>query len=242
MTNESPSTTSNAARRRAVWPRIRQLSGLALLFFLGLHLVNVAAAAVDPGLFDVLLLVFKGLYRPDPIVEGMVVGLPFAVHLVASLVVALERWRDPEPAAPVMHAVRTSGTLLLLLVGLHVLVARVMPGSAGYSDTGAYESFGFENWPGLFIPYYATLAAVAVVHVAAGSAVALRQLGILDGTQARFQATVSTWVVILAVGVFLGLARLVYGASSADPTFYPAYKVLYDRCLPLMRARNPRER
>lgn len=220
--------------------RLQLFSGLASGFFLLLHGLNVAALVVDPAAFDQALFTFRQLYRPGEFGEALLVWTPLTLHLLASLGVAYERRGVSERQS--RRWLRGSGTLLLVLLGAHVLVMRVLPSLEGYSASASYLAFAVESWPWALIPYYLTLALAGAFHAGMGAAVALGELGPLGGSERQRTVAGLAWTVMVAIALFLGLGRVALDAPNMDPTYYSSYQRLYEHYLPFMHARNPRVR
>lgn len=226
----------------SLFRRLQLYSGLATGLFLLLHVLNVAALVVDPGAFDQALFVLRQLYRPSELVEALLVWTPLSLHLLSSLAIAVEARRSGARSPSSMRLVRLSGTLLLALLGFHVLVMRILPALEGYSASASYLAFAVENWPWAVIPYYLLLAGAGAFHAGMGAAVALGELGVLGAGDRPRLAAGATWSVLLATALLLGTARVVLEAPNMDPSFYASYQRLYARHLPFLHARNPRVR
>lgn len=225
----------------SLFRRLQLISGLACGFFLLLHGLTVAALIVDPGAFDQALFVLRQLYRPTELAEALLVWTPLTLHLLATLAVAFERRQAREVPTASVRWLRRSGTLLLVLLGAHVLVARILPALDGYSASAAYVAFAVENW-GWVLPYYLLLAVSGAFHAGMGAAVALGEQGVLRAGL-RSQAIAGlTWSVILGLALLVGVGRVALDAPNMDPSFYSSYQRLYDRYLPFLHARNPRVR
>lgn len=223
-------------RRLQIW------SGLAAGFFLLLHVLTVAALVVDPRAFDQALFTFRELYRPSELVEALLVWTPLTLHLLSSLAVAVERRRANERPSALLRGVRTSGTLLLLLLGAHVLVARILPAMEGYAASASYLAFAVENWPWVVIPYYLALALAGAFHAGLGAALAVGELGLLRSGERAQTIAGLTWSVLLSLALLSGVGRVALDAPNMDPSFYSSYHRLYERYLPFLHARNPRVR
>ncbi len=230
-----PAAEPSVFRRLQVW------SGLACGLFLLLHVLTVAALVVAPDAFDQALYAMRRLYRPSELVEALLVWTPLALHLLASWAVAAERRRAREVAIPSVRWLRLSGTVLLVLLGVHVLIARILPALDGYSASASYLAFAVENWWWV-VPFYLLLAAAGAFHAGMGAAVALGELGWLRaGARARTVAGL-TWSVILGLALLAGIGRVALDAPNMDPSYYSSYQRLYERYLPFLHARNPRVR
>ncbi|HEY9856044.1 MAG TPA: DUF1691 domain-containing protein [Stenomitos sp.] len=226
----------------SIFRKLQLVSGLACGFFLFLHVLTVASLVVDPGAFDQVLFTFRQVYRPSEFGEALLVWTPLTLHLLASLGVAFERRQAPERASLSLRWLRWSGTLLLVLLGGHVLVARILPAVEGYSAAASYLAFGFENWPWGMIPYYLLIALAGAFHAGMGASVALGALGVLRGSERLRLITGFTWTGLLALALLLGTCRVMVEAPNMDPTYYSSYQRLYEHNLPWLHARNPRVR
>lgn len=213
-------------------------SGLATLLFLFLHALNVAALVVDPGAFDQALFALRQLYRPTELVEALLIATPLTLHLLASLAVALEG----RPLQEGRRWLRLSGTLLLLLLGGHVLVARILPSLEGYSASASYLAFAVESWPWVVLLYYLALALAGAFHAGMGAALALSELGWWRASDERRAIAGRAWSLMLALAFVAGLGRVALDAPNMDPSYYASYQRLYERYLPFLHARNPRVR
>lgn len=225
----------------SVFRRLQLWSGLACGIFLVLHVLTVAALVVDPDAFDQALFAMRRIYRPSELVEALLVWTPLTLHLLASLAVAVERRQAREVSSPSVRWLRLSGMVLLLLLGVHVLVARVLPAMEGYSASASYLAFAIENWWWV-VPYYLVLVVSGAFHAGMGTALALGELGVFRGGERTRTVAGLTWSVILGLALMAGLGRVVIDAPNMDPSFYASYQRLYERYLPFLHARNPRVR
>lgn len=235
-------TATPGVSEPSIFRRLQQWSGLACGLFLLLHVLTVASLVVDPGAFEAALFKLRELYRPSDLVESLVVWTPLTLHLLASWGVAHERRKDRAIPDLTVRLVRWSGTLLLVLLGVHVLIDRILPGMEGYSATASYVAFAVESWPWWVLPYYLLLVLAGACHAGMGAALALGELGVLVGARRSQRIAGLTWSVILGLALLLGFGRVALDAPNMDPSYYASYQRLYERYLPFLHPQNPRVR
>jgi succinate dehydrogenase/fumarate reductase cytochrome b subunit len=186
--------------------RIQAISGLVFAIFLSLHLVNVMASALGPGLYDAFQVRIRPLYQ-FPLVEVGVLLAALATHIVAGVTRLRRRprsraWRKL-PLRTRLH--RLSAYFLLVFVLGHVAATRlpsllddVWLGFAGLS-------FSMLWLPAYFYPYYALLGLCGLYHGSYGVYLALRALGVRLPSISRLGARAWAPLAVAAVLVVLGV-------------------------------------
>jgi len=202
-----PQATNNPRDLRLV--RIQAVSGLAFAAFLSLHLLNVMASALGPGLYDAFQVRIRPLYQ-FPLVEVTLVLGALVAHIAAGAMRMRGRPRTRQwgklPLRTRLH--RVSAYFLLLVITGHVgftrlpsLLDGVYPGFAGLSYT-------MSSMPGWFYPYYVLLGLCGLYHGSYGAYLALRALGVRLPSIARLGARGWAPLAVAAVLVVLGVLSL----------------------------------
>lgn len=209
---QAPTTTDDRDRRLL---RLQAISGLVFAVFLSLHLLNVMASALGPGLYDAFQVRIRPLYQ-FPLVEVGVLLLALVVHIGTGVTRLRRRPRSREwsrlPLRTRLH--RASAYFLLVFIFGHITATRlpslldgVWLGFAGLSFTMAWL-------PGFFYPYYVLLGLCGLYHGSYGAYLALRSLGVRLPSVAQLGAR--AWVPLAAAAVLVGLGVLSFGGH-----FYP---------------------
>jgi succinate dehydrogenase/fumarate reductase cytochrome b subunit len=202
-----PQATTTSRDLRLV--RVQAVSGLCFALFLALHLVNVMASALGPGLYDALQVRIRPLYQ-FPLVEVTLVLGALVVHVVAGVLRMRGRPRTRRwsklPLRTRLH--RVSAYYLLLVITGHTgftrlpsLLDGVYPGFAGLSYT-------VSSVPGWFYPYYALLGLCGLYHGSYGAYLALRALGVRLPSIAQLGGRAWVPLAVAAVLVVLGVLSL----------------------------------
>lgn len=199
-----PQATLPPRDRRLV--RAQAVSGLVFAAFLLLHLVNVMASALGPGLYDAFQVRIRPLYQ-FPLVEVGVLLVALAVHVGTGIA----RWRQRPrsrawsrlPLRTRLH--RASAYFLLLVIVGHVAATRLPSLLDGVWLGFAGLSYAMEALPAFFYPYYALLGLCGLYHGSYGVYLALRALGVRLPSTTRLGALgwapLAVAAVLLVVGV-----------------------------------------
>lgn len=189
--------------------RIQALSGLVFAIFLSLHLVNVMASVLGPGVYDAFQVRIRPIYQ-FPLVEVGVLLAALVTHMVAGIMRLRRRPRSRDfgklPLRTRMH--RLSAYFLLVFVLGHFAATRmpslldeVWLGFAGLSFTLSWQ-------PAYFYPYYLLLGLCGLYHGSYGTYLALRALGVRLPSITRLRARVYVPLAAAALLVVLGLLSM----------------------------------
>lgn len=186
--------------------RIQALSGLAFALFLSLHLVNVMASALGPGLYDAFQVRVRPLYQ-FPLVEVGVLLVALVVHITAGILRLRRRPRSRAwgrlPLRTRLH--RASAYFLLVFVFGHIAATRLPSLLDGVWLGFGGLAFAMEWLPGFFYPYYALLGLCGLYHGSYGAYLALRALGVRLPSVARLGWLGLGPLLVAAVLVVLGV-------------------------------------
>lgn len=194
---------------RPSWPTVQHRSGLLLSLFLALHLVNTAAAAFGPALYDPLQTALRRLYQ-HPVLELVAVIGALVVHVVAAVVVARRRSAARPPLPPLLRAHRLAGRFLAIVIVGHVVATRAPSLVWGEHPGFLGVAFTMLAAAPLFIPYYLLLGVAGVVHGGVGVAIALPGLigrghGLVRRPALRVALGMAAIAVVLGVLGFAGV-------------------------------------
>lgn len=186
--------------------RIQAISGLVFAVFLSLHLVNVMASALGPGLYDAFQVRIRPFYQ-FPLVEVGVLAVALLTHMVTGVVRLRRRPRSRGfgklPLRTRLH--RLSAWFLLVFVLGHVAATRVPSLLDGVWLGFAGLSYGMWQLPGYFYPYYTLLGLCGLYHGSYGAYLALRALGVRLPSIARLGVRVYVPLAAAALLVVLGV-------------------------------------
>ncbi|MEE3330066.1 MAG: hypothetical protein VX246_04280 [Myxococcota bacterium] len=160
------------------WIRVQAASGLIFSIFLAIHLANTMLGSAGSETFDAFQSSSRSFYQ-NPFFELIVVLIPLAVHMTASLVRILRRRRRNLSKPPLrLRLHRYSGWFLLAVITGHVSATR---GVGFFFDAPA--GFGALNLslvfaPYLFVPYYILLGSCGSYHLWNGLSIATRVFGV----------------------------------------------------------------
>jgi succinate dehydrogenase/fumarate reductase cytochrome b subunit len=223
------------------WPALQQRSGLLLSLFLGLHLVNQAAAACGPAVYDPLQAGLRRLYQ-QPLVEVVAVLGALAVHIVSSIIVARRRsWSSssssssPSSSSPSslptwLRWHRRAGRFLAVVIVGHVVATRAPSLLWGEPPGFHGVAFTMQAAPPIFIPYYLLLGVAGVVHGGFGVAIALpgligRAHGLVRRRALRVALGIAGVAVVLGVLGFAGVVVDVDAAAVREGAFARRFSV-----------------
>lgn len=203
-----PRATTDPRDHRLV--RIQALSGLVFAIFLSLHLVNVMASALGPGLYDAFQVRIRPFYQ-FPLLEVGVLLASLVVHIAAGVTRLRRRPRSRNwgqlPLRTRLH--RLSAYFLLVFVLGHFAATRAPSLLDGVYIGFAGLSFTMWKLPGYFYPYYLLLGLTGLYHGSYGAYLALRALGVRLPSVSRLGA--KAWVPLAAAAVLLALGVLSFG-------------------------------
>ena len=215
-----PSKTRGRERRLIRWQAI---SGLVFATFLLLHLLNVMASALGPGLYDALQIRVRPLYQ-QPLVELTMVLGALLVHVAAGVARIRARPRSGSwgklPLPTRLH--RASACFLLVVIFGHFGATRLPSLLDGVWLGFAGVSFSMEWMPGFFYPYYAALGLCGLYHGSYGAYLSLRALGVrlpsisTLGPRAWGPLVVAGALVVLGVLSFGGLLYAIDDPTTSD--------------------------
>ena len=190
--------------------RIQAISGLVFAIFLSLHLVNVMASALGPGLYDAFQVRIRPLYQ-FPLVEVGVIIIALVTHVAAGIIRLRRRPRSRQwsklPLRTRLH--RLSAYFLLLFVFGHIAATRLPSLLDGVYVGFAGLSFTMWKLPGYFYPYYLLLGLTGLFHGSYGAYLALRALGVRLPSLSRLG--VRAWGPLAAAAVVVVLGVLSFG-------------------------------
>lgn len=190
--------------------RVQAVSGLVFALFLSLHLLNVMASALGPGLYDAFQVRVRPLYQL-PLVEVTMVLGALAVHVVAGVMRIRGRPRTRQwsklPLRTRLH--RASAYFLLVFVLGHAAATRLPSLLDGVWLGFAGLSFTMEWMPAYFYPYYALLGLCGLYHGSYGVYLAVRALGVRLPSIAALGVRV--WIPLAAAAVLVVLGVLSFG-------------------------------
>jgi succinate dehydrogenase/fumarate reductase cytochrome b subunit len=195
--------------------RAQAVSGLVFALFLSLHLVNVMASALGPGLYDAVQLRIRPLYQ-FPLVEVVVVLGALAVHVVTGVMRLRQRPRTRQwsrlPVRTRLH--RASAYFLLVVIVGHTAATR-LPLLLDDVPVG-FVGLSFTLWstPAVFYPYYLLLGLCGLYHGSYGAYLALRALGLRLPSIGRLGRR--AWIPLVAAALLVVLGVLSFGGL-----FYP---------------------
>lgn len=199
-----PRATHDPREHRLV--RIQAISGLVFAVFLSLHLVNVMASALGPGLYDAFQVRIRPIYQ-FPLVEVGVLLAALVIHMGAGVVRLRRRPRTRDfgrlPLRTRLH--RLSAYFLLVFVLGHFAATR-MPSLLDEVWLG-FAGLSFTMWklPAYFYPYYTLLGLCGLYHGSYGAYLALRALGVRLPSIARLGARAYVPLAAAALLVVLGV-------------------------------------
>jgi succinate dehydrogenase/fumarate reductase cytochrome b subunit len=202
-----PRATHDPRDHRLV--RIQALSGLVFAIFLSLHLVNVMASVLGPGVYDAFQVRIRPLYQ-FPLVEVGVLLAALVTHMVTGIMRLRRRPRSRDfgklPLRTRMH--RLSAYFLLVFVLGHFAATR-MPSLLDDVWVG-FAGLSFTLWklPVYFYPYYLLLGLCGLYHGSYGTYLALRALGVRLPSITRLGARVYVPLAAAALLVVLGLLSM----------------------------------
>ncbi|KAL9643307.1 hypothetical protein ABK040_014762 [Willaertia magna] len=181
---------------------IQRLSGAAFSVFVTLHLLTTASAALSNESYDHYLALFRKFYRPNPMVEGLVVVLPLIVHMISNSLIFMKK-KDIKTEKPIQvplsKKIHTyTGYLLSLLVPVHAFATRFGPKEASFEHI--QEAIHHEMGINVAVPYFSVYLAIAVYHTIYG-------LNISFGSPLRRPLVYASMVGVLSVAYY-GLASL----------------------------------
>jgi succinate dehydrogenase/fumarate reductase cytochrome b subunit len=204
--SREPTPTDDRDRRLL---RLQAISGLAFAVFLSLHLLNVMASALGPGLYDAFQVRIRPLYQ-FPLVEVGVLLLALAVHVVTGVMRLRRRPRSREwsrlPLRTRLH--RASAYFLLVFVFGHIAATR-LPNLEGVIVGFAGLSFTMDRLGAYFYPYYLLLGLSGLYHGSYGVYLALRSLGVRLPSVAKLGAR--AWVPLAVAALLVGFGVLSFG-------------------------------
>jgi succinate dehydrogenase/fumarate reductase cytochrome b subunit len=207
--------------------RIQAISGLVFAIFLSLHLVNVMASALGPGLYDAFQVRIRPLYQ-FPLVEVGVVIVALVIHVVAGVTRLRRRPRSRDwgrlPLRTRLH--RLSAYFLLVFVLGHIAATRLPSLLDGPYVGFAGLSFTMWKLPGYFYPYYLLLGLTGLYHGSYGAYLALRALGVRLPSISRLSARAWGPLAVAAVLVVLGVLSfggLLYPIDDPRQSAYGAW-------------------
>ena len=236
------STPETAARKRLIH-RLQALSGVVFSLFLVLHLLTTSAASAGNAAYDRVLAILRAIYRPHPLVELALVGIPAAIHITCALLRIIERRRAhvAAPSQPTMRVHRYSGYVLLLAFAGHVFATRFAPLFAtGPTATGkadfSFLAFSLTKFPAFFIPYYLALGAAGALHLFIGLGLAAKILFPSQFNTRRARSVSWVFAGAFASAVVAGVSSMALHAASADPTRLSEWTALYQRYVPFAEA------
>lgn len=211
--------------------RIQALSGLVFAIFLSLHLVNVMASVLGPGVYDAFQVRIRPLYQ-FPLVEVGVLLAALLTHMVTGIMRLRRRPRSRDfgklPLRTRMH--RLSAYFLLVFVLGHFAATR-MPSLLDEVWLGfAGLSFTMSWLPAYFYPYYLLLGLCGLYHGSYGTYLALRALGVRLPSITRLGARVYVPLAAAALLVVLGvlsMGGLLYPIEDPREAAYAGW--LHDR-------------
>lgn len=202
-----PQASADPRDRRLV--RTQAISGLAFALFLSLHLVNVMASALGPGLYDAFQVRIRPLYQ-FPLVEVGVLLVALVVHIGAGVIRLRRRPRSRGwgrlPLRTRLH--RASAYFLLVFVFGHIAATRLPSLLDGVWLGFGGLTFSMAWLPGFFYPYYALLGLCGLYHGSYGTYLALRALGVRLPSVARLGWLGWGPLWVAAVLVVLGVLSL----------------------------------
>lgn len=192
--------------------RIQAISGLVFAIFLSLHLVNVMASALGPGLYDAFQVRIRPLYQL-PLFEVGVLMAALVAHVAAGITRLRRRPRTRNwgklPLRTRLH--RLSAYFLLLFVFGHIAATRLPSLLDGVWLGFAGLSYGMHAAPGYFYPYYTLLGLCGLYHGSYGTYLALRALGVRLPSIAKLGAR--AWLPLAAAAVLVVLGVLSFGGQ-----------------------------
>jgi succinate dehydrogenase/fumarate reductase cytochrome b subunit len=203
-----PRATTDPRDHRLV--RLQAISGLVFAIFLSLHLVNVMASALGPGLYDAFQVRIRPFYQ-FPLVEvGVLLGA-LVVHVAAGVMRLRRRPRSRDwgklPLRTRLH--RLSAYFLLVFVFGHFAATRAPSLLDGVYIEFAGLSFTMWKLPGYFYPYYVLLGLTGLYHGSYGAYLALRALGVKLPSISRLG--IKVWIPLGAAAILLVLGVLSFG-------------------------------
>lgn len=198
-----PQATTDPRDHRLV--RIQAISGLVFAIFLSLHLANVMASALGPGLYDAFQVRIRPFYQ-FPLLEVGVLTTSLVVHAATGVMRLRRRPRSRNwgklPLRTRLH--RLSAYFLLLFVLGHFAATR-LPTLDGVWIGFAGLSYTMQALPGYFYPYYTMLGLCGLYHGSYGTYLALRALGVQLPSPAKLGARGFVPLAAAAVLVVLGV-------------------------------------
>ncbi|KAI9781255.1 MAG: hypothetical protein M1816_002438 [Peltula sp. TS41687] len=163
--------------------RLQKYSSWATTFFLSLHIANnslIPLATRSIPASEPYLLLTRPYYQSHPLIEPLVIILPFTTHIVAGIALRIyrrvhlsrlygadSRLDRRRLAWPALSGTSLAGYALLPFFAAHVAVNRILPYcvDGGNESIGlAYVAHGFARFPALSFVAYVGLVGAASVH------------------------------------------------------------------------------
>lgn len=147
--------------------RVQRLTGLTVLVFLLVHLVNTWLAVLGPGIYNEYQRFARTAYQ-HPLYELFLLFTPLLVHLGCGV---WRIWKSNKVASPMslsrrLH--RYAGIFLGVVVIGHIVATRGPSLLFGIYPEFEGLAFTLQRMPGYFYPYYALFAAAALYHAGFG--------------------------------------------------------------------------
>ena len=212
--------------------RVQAVSGVVFAFFAILHLITTASASTGIAGYDGVLVAVRAWYRPNIVVELLLIGVPAVAHVVCAVMQIRRRWGKKPPTVPLrIRAHRWSGYFILAVLGGHVFATRILPAAGEGPAEFSFLAYSILNWPYAIIPYYVAFAVAGALHVAIGLGLAATIL-----TKGGLKATHTKWSwvvgVLAAVIVAYGVIAMVGLAPDAREARFDEYKRLFAPFMP----------
>ncbi|EFC50100.1 predicted protein [Naegleria gruberi] len=196
----SSTTTGSSSFLRA----LQHWSGVAFSVFASLHVATTVSASVSPATYDLVLEKTRGIYRPNMMMEGLVVFAPLVVHMIANSLIFMSGKKSTATAntslAKKLHTY--TGYALGALVPMHIFGTRFM-----HSYAGSFASIAFaaekEIGQGAAMGYFGLLLTSGVYHSIYGLNVAL-------GYKLKKPVVLASIVAVLAASYYGALGLLGY--------------------------------
>ncbi|EFC46395.1 predicted protein [Naegleria gruberi] len=156
--------------------QLQRWSGITFSVFVTLHVATTISAALSPLKYDSVLETTRGIYRPNMIVEGLVVFAPLAVHMFVNSLLSFTQKKAAEVEAATaslskkLHSI--TGYILSFLIPMHIFGNRF---KNSFNASFASIAFVAEKEMGMVgaLGFFGFLLACGLYHTIYGLNIAL---------------------------------------------------------------------
>ena len=221
--------------------RIQAISGLLFSFFLILHLVTTLSALGGPSLYDSTLSFMGNIYRPNLIIETLLIGGPLLVHLYCAFLSLWKGLKKKRTLPMYLRIHQYSGIFLLLVIFGHVFFTRIVfaiglpaEGQADFS----YLAFSMINWGWFFGPYYLFLALSGLFHMSFGMIIALKSLFPSLIPKDKLISVVFKTNLVFGLILSCAVGSIYLKSKDANKSRYGNFLKIYKKYVPWMKPKN----